>query len=370
MAWDATGWTYYKTLTVDQTDDLGAGSPIYQVKLLIGKTSGATGEQVDCNGHCADDFDDLRFTSNDVPASATLLNYWIESVVASGTSYLATVWVAVPMLDDAADVLIRMYYGNAGAASASSGADTFGAEKWDNFEWGANTNHLHVSGGNITWTSTDDGIVSTDQGYTGIAADTRSAKFIGTAGSRPEASFAKTNGTDYAIRFRVYKETLTVLNAQGLLWHGNGADALCVGIDASENVYYTDAAVSFVDSTLNSTADAWDLFEVNNINWTGTPTFTLVVNGTSKTGCTMYHANYKNNIVDFYGDVITGQHVWIDNVIVRKWTANEPTWSSFGAETSTGWANIAKINGIASANFSLVNGIAVANISKVNGVSV
>jgi hypothetical protein len=35
-----------------------------------------------------------------------------------------------------------------------------------------------------------------------------------------------------------------------------------------------------------------------------------------------------------------------------------------------GWANIAKINGVAAADMAKVNGIAIADIAKVNGVAV
>jgi len=35
-----------------------------------------------------------------------------------------------------------------------------------------------------------------------------------------------------------------------------------------------------------------------------------------------------------------------------------------------GWANIAKINGVASADIAKINGVVVANIAKVNGVAV
>jgi len=111
--WYSASWSYRKAITV--TD----ASADYQTKILIGKTSGATGEDVDCNGHCLDTFADLRFTGAD---GTTLLDYWIESVAASGTSYLATVWVqnnATP------DTTLYMYYGNAGAADAGNGVNTF-----------------------------------------------------------------------------------------------------------------------------------------------------------------------------------------------------------------------------------------------------
>jgi hypothetical protein len=38
--------------------------------------------------------------------------------------------------------------------------------------------------------------------------------------------------------------------------------------------------------------------------------------------------------------------------------------------TVTGWANIAKVNGVTSSSIAKVNGTAVASISKINGVAV
>lgn len=111
MGW-LSGWTYRKAITVSN------GSADYQTKVLIGKTSAAVGEDVDCGGHIADDFDDLRFTAAD---ETTLLDYWIEKIEDSGGTKLATVWVqnnATP------DTTIYMYYGGTETA-VSSGADTF-----------------------------------------------------------------------------------------------------------------------------------------------------------------------------------------------------------------------------------------------------
>jgi hypothetical protein len=44
--------------------------------------------------------------------------------------------------------------------------------------------------------------------------------------------------------------------------------------------------------------------------------------------------------------------------------------SLYGIGATTGWANIAKVNGVAAASIAKVNGVAVASIAKVNGVAV
>lgn len=112
MGW-LNGWAYRKKITVTNA------SADYQTMVLIGKTSDAVGEDVDCNGHVLDNFHDLRFTATD---GTTLVDHWRESVVDSGGTKLAIVHVennGVP------DTTLYMYYGKADAPDVSSGADTF-----------------------------------------------------------------------------------------------------------------------------------------------------------------------------------------------------------------------------------------------------
>lgn len=64
------------------------------------------------------DFSDLRFTKSD---KVTLIDFWLESKTDSTS---AVVFAEVPVLANG-DTIIYMYYGNAAAATASSGANTF-----------------------------------------------------------------------------------------------------------------------------------------------------------------------------------------------------------------------------------------------------
>lgn len=350
MAW-LTPWKYRKTITVT------GASANYQTKILVAKTSAASGEDVDCDGYVADDFDDLRFTGAD---GTTLLDYWIESIADSGGTKLATVWV---QNNAGADATLYMYYGGTETA-VSSGANTFEAEKWDNFEWGADTNPITDSGGNITgWLiNAGDVDISTEQEYTGIAADTRSMKLIGGA-TVPQSYFAKAVGTDYAIRFRFFKETAA---SSYLLTHGNGTKRVMLYIDASENVYYYDGALK--DTGVDITADIWQLLEVNNLNWTAY-TYDLVVNGgVPITGLGMAASVYQNGQVFFSGDGVAGRDYWIDNVIVRKWAAVEQTFA-FGSKTFY-WTHISHDKGTVASSVSHKKGIAVTSISHVKGIAV
>lgn len=104
---------------------LSAGSPEsgtdYEVKLAIGQTSGASGEDFDLDGHAQNFGTDLRFTSSD---KETLLHFWRKEITGSPPNQLATVRVQVT--DDlTSPQSIYCYYGKPGAADASSGPNTY-----------------------------------------------------------------------------------------------------------------------------------------------------------------------------------------------------------------------------------------------------
>lgn len=148
MTW-LTGFNYRKKITISA--ETGAGTD-YQVKLLIGKASGATGEDFDLESHCLDTFADIRFTDND---ESTELSYWIESVEDSGTSKLATVWVKVADDLSTTNADIYCYYGKADATTTSDGDDTFlefddfDGDSIDTNKWDT-VGSVSVSGGIVT----------------------------------------------------------------------------------------------------------------------------------------------------------------------------------------------------------------------------
>jgi len=79
----------------------------YQMKLLVGESAGATGENVDCNSHCRSDFDDLRFTAAD---GTTLLDHSFESITGASPNRLATVWIEFDLIG-VTPTNFYMYYG-------------------------------------------------------------------------------------------------------------------------------------------------------------------------------------------------------------------------------------------------------------------
>jgi hypothetical protein len=311
MAW-LTDWKYRKPITLSRAS--GAVTN-YQMKLLVGESAGATGEDVDCGGKCLSTFNDLRFTAAD---GFTLLDYWVESLSGTTPNQLATVWVEFGSIGTGA-TQFYMYYGNAGASSCSNGANTF--LFFDDFERGSDGDTI---GGN--WTETVAHVhISTEQKFGGA----KGAKFIGMVGSRATATFPFTAGDNYAIQCRVYHCITADLFAT--LQHGNNTNRLMVAIEGVANKiqYYNG---SWTDTGSTATPNAWSLFEVNNINFTA-GTFDIYLNQSLiKSAATMHASNVLENIVKAYGAATVGQEVWVDNYIIRNWRSTEPAWGSWGSE--------------------------------------
>src|SRR5574343_275051 len=107
------GWKYRKSVPLSRASGAVAN---YQMKLLVGESSGATGEDVDCGGKCLSTFNDLRFTTSD---GSTLLDYWIESISCTTPNGLATIWIEFYSIGTG-DTTFYMYYGKADAAAYSN----------------------------------------------------------------------------------------------------------------------------------------------------------------------------------------------------------------------------------------------------------
>jgi hypothetical protein len=151
--WHLTSYAMRKLITV--AGSAGGAGTNYAIKLTVHFASGIdAGTDVYLGGVVQADFDDIRFTKTD----GTLLDYWVESYVASDH---AIVWVefdSIPIAPGTADFYI--YYNNPTATSASNAANTF--QFFDDFpgaaldpvKWPVNgvtgTGSITVAGGQVT----------------------------------------------------------------------------------------------------------------------------------------------------------------------------------------------------------------------------
>lgn len=307
MGW-LDGWSYRKSVTLSRAS--GAVTN-YQMRLLVGESSGAAGEDVDCDELCQPDFDDLRFTTSD---GTTLCDYWIESVTGVTPNCLATVWIEFPTIGTGATTFY-MYYGKADAPAVSNGVNTF--VKFDNFEWGANGDSLDTNGGGITWTKSGSPIISTTRSYGG----TRSAEFPYNA----YGYFSQGVSTELAFRMRNYKEADTQYFCTR--W-GNGTKNISMWVASNERVYYYDTADRWTGYSV--AANEWYTIELANINHIA-GTYDIYLNGSLiKSGAVMTSSGDNNGVIRIGYPFSSGTKMWVDNVIVRNWRSTEPAWGAWG----------------------------------------
>ena len=107
VPWYDSAWSYRREVTVSDA------AAAYQTKVTVSLSADAA-DDVDCGGHCNDDFSDLRFVTQD----GTALPYWIEEHTAGDD---CTVWVK----NTPGDATLFLYYGNAGAGDIGDPESTF-----------------------------------------------------------------------------------------------------------------------------------------------------------------------------------------------------------------------------------------------------
>ncbi|MDD4986558.1 MAG: DUF2341 domain-containing protein [Dehalococcoidales bacterium] len=305
MAWYNVSWGYRKSIVIAGSSD-GAQSG-YQLKLLVGKTSSASGEDVDCNGHCQDDFDDLRFTKSD---GTTLLDYWIESISGSGSTALATVWIEVDSIAASpSTTTIYMYYSNSGASAYSNGENTF-PSFFEHFngtlsKWSGDTSYASLSGSIMSY--------SANNSWHGMS-------------SNAESGLQK-------FGIRMYAKMMAAGGAAG----GRSGGAAYLYVDGSglnPQIVIGDTGETQINT--NWVANSWMIFDINilagvSVRWykngtecSNSPRTTSIP---SSTTAPLINAHFQG-----WAYTVNVQCDWI---LFRKHTANQPVWSSFGSEETS-----------------------------------
>ena len=145
------GWSKRKSITVSNS---GSSLTNYQMKFTVYRSTGTdSGFNVYVGTNCQSDYRDIRFTNS----SNSVLDYWIES----SDSNTATIWVEADSLPSG-NTTMYLYYDNGSAVSVSNGTNTFIV--FDDFSgaslnteiWNRHTNGTTTatqSGGKLTLTT-------------------------------------------------------------------------------------------------------------------------------------------------------------------------------------------------------------------------
>jgi hypothetical protein len=113
------GWTYYTR--IDIANPLRQTLTNHQVMLTIDTELLIRDGKMNVNGN------DIRFADT----NCNQLDFWIQSGINTRSTII---WVEVPLIREAGNTEIKMFYGNPGAANASNGFNTF--VFFDDFEDG------------------------------------------------------------------------------------------------------------------------------------------------------------------------------------------------------------------------------------------
>lgn len=307
MAW-LTGWSYRKTIIIAPSAD-GAQTD-YQLKLLVGESAGVSGCQVHCAGHVLSSFNDLRFTTSD---GGTLCDYWIESITGATPNQLATVWIKVPSLAASpADTTIYMYYGNAAASAVSNGTDTF--LFFDDFE----LNNLTRWTATGTW-ATQSSVVKKGT-YAAYAQTASSQIYKAISGYEKFALhlFVRRGGGNY------YQWPVLIGQASG--------NRIVAAHNSSGYFRYYDGAYHDFPTPVYFAVDTWYELDIYFDLTTGVESYIFKVDGESKGTVTTVLDDSALGTIRHQCSNVAGNPLYLDDVWVRKWTPNEPSFSSFGTE--------------------------------------
>ena len=326
-------WRYKRSHSITSATSLTD----YQVKIRVYRTEGtSTGDTVYLGSKCLANYGDIRFVASD---GTTELSYWME--VNAGT--YADFWVKVPSITT--DSSIWIYYGNESAVSESDGNNTFvffddfngtslDTTKWDVVKLGSSSAVVKVDGSGLLELS---GLNGTTSSGNIVSKVTITKPFIlevkekvsASAGGYSNTSFGNTNTTQ-------------ALNGGTSWWHtllGNGyifmADVGANGrifkeplgsssftlltiltgrIFPTNDTYYRNQYIA-TSSSFQFTRDGTSYGSISDSSYTG-PYYICLSQG--EYGPAPASAGYR----------------YIDWAFIRKYTATEPTHSTWSEEQS------------------------------------
>lgn len=319
MGW-LSGYKFRKSITLSRADGLVTN---YQMKLLLGESSGAAGENVDCGAggisRCQSDFDDIRFTTSD---GLTLLDYWIELTSGTTPNQLATIWIEFDSIATTATTFY-MYYGKSDATSVSSGINTF--QLFDHFDDDSTPAGTWTVPGSKGWSETGTAL----QRY---AANTNDVSVVLSVGTFTAPLAIECNlkvGSDYAAE---YGWMMCIMHDTA--W---GSTGYMQGHFKDASNDYTKLFKFGTGAASNGTTEAVtaNQYYRYSLRIGATNQYAFVDNVQKGTIAVAIQTN-PSNIGLIAGRTTTPSDytTYFDYVAVRNYIDTEPAWGTWGAEES------------------------------------
>jgi len=309
------GWSYRKSITLSRAS--GAVTN-YQMRLKVGESAGAAGEDVDCGALCKTDFSDLRFTKAD---GTTLLDYYIEDITGTTPNQLASIWIEFDSIGTGATTFY-MYYGNSVASAVSNGPNTF--ILFEDFN-ALNTADLNGQNG---WSGSANWDVQATTKYEG-------AKSVqSTTANIPGISKAISSGAEalYHLSLQVRMLHTSVATANGIdiyLFEGvNQISAIAISVSQFQALVTPPSWVNIGKAAANNT---WYKARLD-----------IDAIGTHKTWVddVQYSPVNQNNLFNVSSTInkisleqaTNGGTALFDQIIICYWLPSRPAWGSWGSQ--------------------------------------
>ena len=314
------GWPYKKQLTINNSNEG------YQMPIRIYKNDGyddpANGT-IDCEGHCNDDFSDIRFLNIDEDSE---LPYWIENKT---DGEFANVWLKTNGESD-----IYVLYGYTNADSTSNGTATF--EFFEDFSrskaeleatglWYQCGGSCYTNNGILYWTGGPGGVFHTTHQpfkynmtfrFRAYLKDDQEPDENGQSCAAFDPMFPESGGTNhYFVMLGSWYPNLpkyqTCFGGGGHVPNIPGVGYDCKLFSTGWPYWQTYEITRLHNQTYARNVDAGE--ELNS---------TLVIPRDCNLGVTSCTIKY-------------GMESEADWFLLRKYTPNEPTWSNVGIEEAS-----------------------------------
>jgi hypothetical protein len=260
------------------------------------------------SGYCKSDFSDLRFTETD---GQTLLSYWNESYILGVSAVFWPCFDAIPISPGIYQPYL--YCGNPNASSTSSGPNTFPFfdhfdNGWPDGLWTGATQYGSVASSILTWADNTSFIGE----YMFSIGNAGRNKYSWRASARIN-SVGSTGYVGFGVGDGGGQDACLTINT----WYGG------IGLDVGGG------QGSLIPS--NWTPDTWEIFQCNILGGVSARFFqngielenSPVTSGipTSSTNPFLFGGNRHDQPCTVY----------VDWLFLKNYTANEPTWTSWGA---------------------------------------
>jgi hypothetical protein len=306
---------YDSVITTTINHSIDGAQTDYQLKLTIYKGAGVSAPGILYLANRSKNWPyDIRITSSD---GTTILDTWREFYDASQID----LWIEIPSIPAATDPLIGVHVGNVSAADHNSGANTF--KFFEDFN--------ALTDGDINgqngWVADATADVQTTYKYEGAKA------LQITGNGENKANHSITISTSHMqIQLCMMRTVMDNTNPYCQLYIQHGAEVI-TGIMLMSDIFHITPA-GWLDTGGNAAASVWSKIRVAIDSQT---THLIWIDGVLMTP-----ADVRNwNLADVIDTIIlhhmngASTYGYFDQLFVGNYTANEPTFNSFGTWQST-----------------------------------